>query len=182
MRNKLVLTGFMATGKSVVGHALAHRLKWPLIDTDHEIVSRAGKTVEEIFSAHGEPHFRQLERDLIAELCASPTSAIIATGGGALVDEQNFESLSRLGIIVCLTSHPKVIAARISKSPNKRPKLLEGGKPLLERIAELIAARANVYARADFSVDTSEISVEQAAQKILVEMEARGAIGCRRSA
>src|SRR5438445_7751638 len=83
MRNKLVLTGFMATGKSVVGHALAHRLKWPMIDTDHEIVSRAGKTVEEIFSAHGEPHFRQLERDLIAELCAWPTSAIIATGGGA---------------------------------------------------------------------------------------------------
>jgi shikimate kinase len=191
MTPKLILTGFMATGKSAVGHAVAARLGWELIDTDSEIVRCAGKPIAQIFTEEGETRFRALESEVIATiagnrrrcpLCHGHYPAVVSTGGGALVDEKNCEALKRAGVIVCLTARPEVIAARVQRSPAKRPKLLEGGKPLLERIQELLAARAHAYARADVSVDTSSISIEQAADRVIEEFGARAYQRCKPSA
>ena len=74
---------------------------------------------------------------------------MISTGGGVLVDEANCVALKRVGVIVCLTARPEVVAARVERSKAKRPKLTEGGKPTLERVKELMAERADAYARAD---------------------------------
>src|SRR6516165_3460033 len=94
MARSLVLTGFMATGKSAVARALARRLGWRQIDCDAEIVARAGKSIPEIFRTAGEAHFRVLEREVISALaddhcrcpqCGQRRPAVIATGGGAIV-------------------------------------------------------------------------------------------------
>jgi shikimate kinase len=182
MVRKLVLTGFMATGKSAVGAIAARRLNWPLIDSDHEIERRAGKSIVTIFAEEGEPRFRALEREVIAELAARPGPAVIATGGGALVDDANYIALSRFGVIICLAAHPKIIAARVSGSGRTRPKLLEGDLPLEQRIGELLAARSAAYARAAATIDTSELTRDQAAERVLAAFAQRGGNRCGASA
>jgi shikimate kinase len=182
MAPKLILTGFMASGKSAVGRAVAARLGWRLLDSDAELAARAGKPIPAIFADDGEAHFRALEREVIAALagdpalcpqCGEPRPAVISTGGGALVDERNYLALKGAGVIVCLSARPEIIAARVRRSPHKRPKLLEGGKPLEERIAELMDERRAAYARADFTVDTSDLSVAESAERVL-EIFGRG--------
>jgi shikimate kinase len=172
MAPKLILTGFMATGKSAVARAIARRLRWRLIDCDERLVAQAGQPISEIFRAHGEAHFRALESAMIQSLaaderrcpqCTNPLPAVIATGGGALVDARNFDALSRIGVIICLAARPEVIARRAGPHAASRPMLAVGGKPLNERIAELIAARREAYARAPITLDTSDFSIEQAA-------------------
>jgi len=176
MAPKLILTGFMATGKSAVGRAVAARLGWPLRDSDAELVARAGKPIPAIFAEHGEAHFRALEREVIAALadeparcprCGEPRPAVISTGGGALVDERNYLALKGAGVIVCLSARPEVIAERVRRAPHKRPKLLEGGQPLEARINELLEERRVAYARADYTVDTSNLSVAESAERVL---------------
>ncbi|HVA67733.1 MAG TPA: shikimate kinase [Candidatus Binataceae bacterium] len=176
MAPRIVITGFMATGKSVVGRALAARLGWRLIDSDAELAASADRTIPEIFTEFGEAHFRRLEREVIHDICANPARcpqcgaprpSVISTGGGALVDERNYAALKNIGVIVCLTARPDVIAKRISLTGDDRPKLKEGGKPLDVRIAELMEARREVYARADFAVDTSDLAVDEVVERIL---------------
>ncbi|HVB79175.1 MAG TPA: shikimate kinase [Candidatus Binataceae bacterium] len=188
MAPKLILTGFMATGKSAVGRAAAARLGWRLVDSDAELVARAGKPIAAIFAEHGEAHFRALEREVIAALasdparcpqCGAPRPAVISTGGGALVDERNYAALKRSGVIVCLSARPEVIASRVRRSRHARPKLLEGGKPLEARIAELMEERRAAYARADFTVDTSDLSVAQSAERVLEIFGRHGRSGHR---
>lgn len=189
MAPRLILTGFMATGKSAVGAIVAHRLGWPLIDTDLRLVAQAGKPVAAIFRDDGERHFRRLEREVIAEitsdrrrcaLCRRPRPAVVSTGGGALVDDSNFKALSDSGVIVCLSARPEVIAERVRKSRTERPKLLDGTKPLPDRIAELLAQRREAYSRAEITIDTSDITVEEAVERVLAAFIAHGARRCAR--
>ena len=100
---------------------------------------------------------------------------MISTGGGVLVDESNCAALKRVGVIVCLTARPEVVAARVERSKAKRPKLTEGGKPTLARIKELMAERADAYARADVQVDTSDLTVEQLADHVIAAFGAHAA-------
>jgi len=191
MTTKIILTGFMATGKSAVGHLVAKQLGWRFTDTDREIVARAGKPIATIFAEHGEPRFRALERETIAmlvndpRLCpqsGNPLPEVISTGGGALVDERNCAMLKRAGIVMCLTARPEVIAARVGRSATRRPKLLEGNLPLEERIRDLMAERAAAYARADITIDTSDLSPVQVAERIIDAFVAREKARCRPSA
>ncbi|HEY6394275.1 MAG TPA: shikimate kinase, partial [Candidatus Binataceae bacterium] len=116
MTPKLILTGFMASGKSAVGPLIARRLGWRFIDSDKEIAGRAGKSISEIFADEGEPKFRALEREEIAAfardrrlcaMCKRLRPAVISTGGGALVDEYNCEMLKSAGVIICLDARPE---------------------------------------------------------------------------
>jgi shikimate kinase len=174
MRDKIILTGFMATGKSAVARILARRLGWRLCDSDRELSARAGKSIAAIFDEDGEAHFRRLEREAIAQLVADPNPAVIATGGGALVDDENYRVLAKAGVIVCLSARPEVIAKRVGRSSQPRPKLVAAGKPLDEAIAELLAARQAAYAKAAITVDTSDISTEESADRVLEALAAQG--------
>ena len=160
--SNIVLVGFMCTGKSLVGKRLAATLGLKFIDSDQVIEARAGKTVEQIFADDGEAKFRQLERTVIAHL-ASKSGQVIATGGGALGDRRNLVELRRSGTLVCLTASPQAILERSRRGP-ARP-LLKVPKPRA-RIEELLAARACQYAQADYHLDTTELSPEQAAARI----------------
>src|SRR5581483_9910495 len=99
----IVLTGFMGTGKSVVGRQVAETLKAPFVDLDAMIVKKAGQSIKEIFASAGEPAFRALESQVVVEV-SRQAGKVIATGGGALLDPQNREHLQRTGILVCLSA------------------------------------------------------------------------------
>jgi len=191
MTTKIILTGFMATGKSAVGHLVAKQLGWRFADTDQQIVARAGKPIATIFAEHGEPHFRALEREAIAmlvehpRLCpqsGNPLPEVISTGGGALVDPENCAMLKRIGIVMCLTARPEIIAARVGRSATRRPKLLEGNLPLEQRIRDLMTERAAAYARADLTIDTSDLSPAQVADQLIEAFVAMEQLRCRPSA
>jgi shikimate kinase len=176
MPPKLILTGFMATGKTTVARAVAARLGWRLIDSDTRLVARAGMPIPEIFRGHGEAHFRALEREVVAAIVADrercpqsgmPLPAVIATGGGTLIDPANFAALESVGIIVCLIARPEVIARRIGRHAASRPVLTEGGKRLPDRIAELLEQRRPVYERAAITVDTSDAGIDQVADRVI---------------
>jgi len=184
MTPKLILTGFMATGKSSVGPLVARRLGWEFVDVDTVIVARAGKQIAQIFADHGEAHFRQLEREVVAHLagddrrcpnCHGPHPEVISTGGGVLVDESNCAALKRVGVIILLTARPEVVAARVERSKTKRPKLIEGGKSTLARIKQLMDERADAYARADVQIDSSDLTPEQLADRVISAFGAHAA-------
>jgi shikimate kinase len=181
MAPKLILTGFMATGKTTVARALARRLGWRLLDCDAEIVARTRRPIHEIFRDSGESDFRAFERSLIAEIasdrrrcaqCGEPRPLVVATGGGALVDMENYSALQRCGVIICLVARPEVVASRIASGAKTRPLLAQSAVPLMQRITDLMAERREVYARANIVVDTSERSVDHVVDVILEQITA----------
>jgi shikimate kinase len=172
MHPNLILIGFMGTGKSSIGRLVAHRLRFQFVDTDALIVERAGLEISEIFAQHGEAHFRDLETRAIESL-ASRERYVVATGGGAVLREQNRRLLRSLGFVALLTAREKTILDRVGHG-NRRP-LLHSSNPA-EKIAELLAERAPAYeAAAHWTLDTSDITREQASE--LIVAEARGAFG-----
>lgn len=138
----LVLIGYRATGKSTVGRIAAERLGWPFRDADEELERASGRRIPDIFREHGEEHFRELEGRTIASLTAGPR-AVLATGGGAILREENRRALRRFGLVVWLTAEPKLLADRLRHSPGGRPALTSAG--LLAEIADVLEARTPLY-------------------------------------
>lgn len=161
---KIILTGFMGTGKSEVGRGLAKRLGLSFIDVDEQIGTSAGMGVPEIFASEGESGFRRRERELIAGL-ANCAECVIATGGGAVLDPENVRNLRKAGgVLICLQAEPRIILERIGADAD-RPLL--HGPDRLARIQELLHQRAAAYAQADLSVETSELQVEEVIEWIV---------------
>ena len=170
MKN-LVLVGFMGTGKSEIGRAVAQRLGLCFLDTDAMVEARDGRPISRIFEESGEGYFRHLESAAVAE-AASHKRAVIATGGGALGRPENVKALKETGVLVCLTARPDVILRRVGSQAVDRP-LLRCSDPL-GRIEALLAARAKDYAKADVQIDTSDMSFEQAVEAVLSAWRALG--------
>jgi shikimate kinase len=162
--NNVFLTGFMATGKTLVGCAVAKRLGRPFVDADVEIEREAGMSVADIFGRFGEPEFRARERSALGRLCALD-STVIATGGGAVVDPRNRAAMRASGMVVCLTADPDTILGRIGNGAD-RP-LLADASGREARIRSLIGERAAAYADADLVIDTSRRSAEAVADAIV---------------
>src|SRR6266404_4767074 len=102
----------MATGKTEVGRRLARRLGRPFVDIDGLVEAASGKKVADIFASEGEARFRQLERAAVAEACLV-SEAVVATGGGTLLDAENRRRLAAAGPIVCLAASPEEILRRV---------------------------------------------------------------------
>lgn len=153
----------MATGKTEVGRRLAQRLGRAFIDTDALVEAEAGGTVASIFAAEGEAGFRARERAAIARACGMP-DAVIAIGGGALLDDENRRHLTAAGPVVCLTATPEEILRRVGRAAS-RP-LLRGPGDRLARIRALLAERAPVYAVATHTVDTTGLSLDQVTDRV----------------
>ncbi len=160
---KIVLIGFMGTGKSVVGCRLAERLGLSFVDVDDAIEEAAGLPIPEIFASEGESGFRRRERDLIASL-ATRRDCVIATGGGAVLDPENVRNLRAGALTVCLQAEPTVILGRIGADA-QRPLLQTPDR--LARIRELLEQRASAYAQADLTVETSGSDVEEIVDRIV---------------
>lgn len=162
MKN-IVLTGFMGTGKTEVGRELARLLGMSLLDADEEIVKAEGMPITEIFRQKGEPYFRDLETKIIREL-SKRRNAVISTGGGAVLRQENINALREDGIIVLLTASPETILKR-TEHDNSRP-LLQVDDPL-KKIKELLNARMPYYMKADIIIDTEGKTPLKIAEEII---------------
>ncbi|MFA5148211.1 MAG: shikimate kinase [Candidatus Omnitrophota bacterium] len=161
MKN-IILVGFMGTGKTAVGKALAKRLGLRFVDMDDIIEEREGMKISEIFKKKGERYFRHSE-GMVARDIALQAGLVVAAGGGAVIDGENVKNLKSNGVMFCLFATPERIFQR-TKGHTHRP-LLNVSDPE-EKINELMAKRAEYYARADYRIDTSDLSVNEVADKI----------------
>jgi shikimate kinase len=162
-RRNVVLTGFMATGKTTVGRVLADRLGYELVDTDELIEDRHGP-IPQIFIEYGEDEFRRLEREVAVEL-AGQEGLVISTGGRMMVDPTNAEALGATGDVFCLTATVDTIVDRLTAAgTDSRPML--AGHDLRARVAELLAERAPSYARFT-QIPTDDRTPDQIADTIL---------------
>jgi shikimate kinase len=167
---RVILTGFMATGKTEVGRRLARLLGRPFVDTDGLVEAAAGRSVAEIFAAEGEAGFRARERDAVEKACAVP-DAVIATGGGTLLDAENRRRLAAAGAIVCLSADAEEILRRVG-DPATRPLLVrrnghgDDAAGRIERIRALLAERAPAYALATHTIETSGLEVDDVVARV----------------
>ncbi len=164
----VVLTGFMGTGKSSVGRILARRLGLEFIDTDELIEKKAGISIKEIFETKGEPAFRRLEKDVIKEITSTRKGVVLATGGGAVVDEENRERLKSWGTLVCLVATVDAIVERTG-SGDERPLLNE--KDRRSAIEELLKKRESAYRDSHLMVDTTGRTKEEVADIVMEFLE-----------
>lgn len=159
----LALIGLMGVGKSSVGRHVARVLGYEFVDTDELIEQRAGCSIPEIFTRQGEPAFRAMERDLVAEM-ASWRGKVIATGGGLGANPDHLASLRTHALVVCLWASPETLWKRVQHQTH-RP-LLQG--PDAEtRLRALLEARGPVYRQADVLVNTEHRDSREVADHVL---------------
>jgi shikimate kinase len=166
----IVLVGLMGAGKSTVGRRLAKRLGRPFIDSDDEIEKAADRSISEIFDSFGEASFRDGERRVIARLIDGQAK-VIATGGGAFMDERTRLLILERCIAVWLDADIPTLAERVARR-NHRP-LLHNQDPaaVLERLAE---ARRPFYAQAHIHVRSESVPHERAVDMIIAAVAERG--------
>jgi len=162
MRN-IVLTGFMGTGKTEVGKELSRLLSMRLIDVDYEIEQAEAMSIKDIFLEKGESYFREIEAEIIRKY-AEEKKLIIATGGGAVLREENLAALRKNGTIFCLTARPETILDRTSRNDG-RP-LLQGDERM-EKIRNLLSGRGPLYDQAGIMIDTENKTPLQIAEEIV---------------
>lgn len=165
---RVVLVGFMASGKTTVGRRLARRLGWDFVDFDEVIAEREGMSVAEIFAASGEAAFRSLEAALTDEF-ACATRTILAPGGGWITRPGVVDRLCSGSLLVWLRVTPEEAVRRAAVDEVHRP-LLGGGEPLA-RARLLIEEREPYYRRADAVLDVDGAEPEALAAVIARLME-----------
>jgi shikimate kinase len=153
-RRSIVLVGMMGAGKSSIGRRVATRLGIPFVDADVEIEEAAGMSIADIFAAQGEPYFRAGEARVIARLLEHGPQ-VLATGGGAFMNEQTRANIRDKGISVWLKAELDVLTRRL-KRRNDRP-LLKTADPVAT-LANLLAERDPIYGEADITVMSREIA------------------------
>ncbi len=160
----IVLIGLMGAGKSTVGRRLAQRLHLPFVDADCEIEAAAGMTIPEIFDKFGEPHFRDGERRVLARLIDDTTPKVIATGGGAFLNDETRALILERTLAIWLDAEPHVLAERVSRR-DSRP-LLRDRDPI-EVLTELARVRNPVYALAPIRVESIAMPHDVTVNEIL---------------
>ena len=164
-RDNIILTGFMGSGKTTVGQLLSEKYGYTFIDTDQYIEEKCGCTIAELFSKKGEAYFRQLETDTLKELNTSLTHAVLSTGGGLPLREENAVELATLGTVVYLQITPEEVISRLS-GDNTRP-LLAGGNPE-QKVRDLLTYRTPLYERAaDLTIPVTELTPEHIVEEII---------------
>lgn len=162
-KRNIILFGFMGTGKTRVGRAVAERLGMTYVDLDDLIEARERTTISEIFATKGEPYFRRVESEVAAE-AARLDGHVIATGGGVVLNEENIRVLERRGVGVCLSAAPETIFERV-RDETHRP-LLAVADPLA-KIRGLLASRAPHYAKVAHQVETTGKPVEAVVEEVV---------------
>jgi shikimate kinase len=171
---RIYLTGFMGSGKSTIGPILANVLGYEFVDLDSAIAAREGKSVREIFRDHGESHFRQKERETVAELSLRD-GLIVSLGGGTLTDRDCLATVKATGILVYLKVPVEEIVRRL-RNKTDRPMVLgpDGERlneqELRERILQLLAQREPLYANADLTIVADQVRLGLTVDRLVREL------------
>lgn len=158
----LYLVGMMGVGKTTVGKLLAEEIGYRFVDTDEVIVKAAGKSIHEIFAQNSEAEFRQLESDVLAQVCAY-TKLVIATGGGIVMQQHNWSYLHH-GLIVWLDVPVQIILQRLAED-DTRPLLQDDPE---SKLRSLLEQRQPMYSQADLHITINATETpEEIATRIL---------------
>jgi len=167
----IFLIGYRCTGKTTVGRSLAKRLERLFIDTDLELVKEQGENISGIVSNRGWSAFREIENRVIQYVCERDNQ-VVATGGGAVLDEDNVKRMKDSGVLVWLRADIKTIEKRIiedNTTQDFRPALTSKGS--VEEIQETLLVRNPYYERAmDFSVDTDFMDIDSVCDTIIQKL------------
>jgi shikimate kinase len=171
-REKIILTGYRATGKSSIGKILADLLGFDFIDTDHAIEKRQGESITEMVSRGGLNLFRKKEEDMLLEL-ARRSNIVIATGGGSVTHENAWKTLRKNALSVWLTADIKTICQRLaadSDTDDQRPPLTEMGT--MDEISMVLNERQPLYEKSsDLTINTEGKTPENVAEVISAELK-----------
>jgi shikimate kinase len=163
MDRHLWLIGMMGSGKTAVAAELGVRWDVPSLDTDAEVVKRTGCSIGQLWGERGEEAFRDMEAAAVRRIAGKPAS-VVATGGGAVLDDGNVAAMRGSGSVVWLSAPPEILSARVG-SGKGRP-LLEGDSSEI-RLAEILKTRSPLYSAAsDFALDIGKLSVPEVADKV----------------
>ena len=165
MKTSIALIGFMGTGKTAVGKILAEKLGKDFLELDTLIEKKAGKSIPSIFRDEGETAFRELEIAVTREVSARK-NAVIACGGGIVLNKINIDRLKQECVIVCLAASPEVILKRTSADKDGRPLLAVADRA--RQVKKLMNYRCPYYERsADITVNTSRLKLDTVARRII---------------
>lgn len=169
--NNIFIVGPMGAGKTTIGRQLAKNLGWEFLDSDHEIVARTGVQIPIIFDVEGEAGFRKREKSMIDEL-TQRQQLVLATGGGAVLDEDNRRVLSQRGVVVYLRATAEQLYKRTARDRN-RP-LLQTEDPMA-KIRELLEQRDPLYREvADVVMETGEENIRSVVRKLMGHLKRAG--------
>lgn len=166
----IVLSGFMATGKSTVGSRLAARLGVPFVDTDETIERETGRRIRDLWRGEGEAAFRARELDLVRRLFADFAPRVIAFGGGTVTTRAARHLASENALVVTLTATPETVVARVGAELRDRPNLAFGGDPVA-RARDLLEERAAAYAECHAVLATDALEPDGIVDSILAVAE-----------
>lgn len=170
--SNVILTGFRGTGKTTVGKILATRLQWVFVDMDEQLTQRLGASIAEVVARHGWAFFRQEEARLLLELQAMRCT-VLATGGGAIEHQQEWQQLRNCGYVVWLDADISTIRRRLMMDPvsaQQRPSLT--GQAVQHEIGTLLERRMPLYrAGSDLRLATDDKEPEELANQILRAVE-----------
>ena len=167
MKTNIALIGFMGSGKSAAGELLALKLGRKFIETDALIEERAGKTITGIFRQEGEAFFRRLEHEVIKDV-SGEENAIIACGGGVVLNNANIELLKHSSVVVYLATAPSIILRRLATGGNRRPLLDVPDRAA--RVRLMLEERRPLYEQAaDIKINTTNLNMEALTARILQE-------------
>jgi len=155
----------MGTGKSAIGAKLAKRLKKEFFEMDDLIVEKAGKSIPKIFAEDGEIRFREYEMQVCKEV-SQKQNAVIACGGGVVLNKLNIDYLKLSSLVICLKTAPEIIFKRTMADGKEKRPLLNKPNPMLE-IKKLLEFRTPFYdAATDYQIDTTNLTIDEVVDKI----------------
>jgi shikimate kinase len=160
----LYLVGFMASGKTTIGRALAHQIGWPFVDMDSEIEARQGKAISQIFSDHGEAGFREIETEVLRAHVTGIEAglpSVVALGGGTFIQPKNWELISNNGVTLWLDCPLEIIQRRLGGDTTRPLATSRNG------LGKLYDDRRPLYSRADYRVEVDTEDVQELIRRIL---------------
>lgn len=161
----IALLGLRGAGKTTIGRRLARRLKRRFVELDRQIEARAGLTLSEIFSLHGEDYYRRLEREALVDLLALQQPLVITVGGGLVTSPETYALLLRQATTVWLKARADDYWHRVIRQGDRRP--VDQHPRAREALRELIARRDPLYAKAEHAIETSSLAPPQAVDRLI---------------
>ncbi|MFI5177345.1 MAG: shikimate kinase [Vicinamibacterales bacterium] len=165
----IALVGLRGAGKTTIGRRLARRLKMRFAELDHQIETRAGLTLSQIFSLHGEEYYRRLEREALVDLLAHHQPHVITVGGGLVTAPEPNALLLRQTTTVWLKARPEDYWNRVIRQGDRRP--VDQHPQAREALRQLVVRREPLYAKAELSIDTSSLAPAQAVERLTKLLE-----------